>query len=470
MSCLGFYAHQLCVAMQPDRCPTIPFRRLIRCGLLVVVLILMHAGLANGAPPNVVIIISDDHAWTDYGFMGHPHLQTPHLDKLSRESLLFRRGYVPASLCCPSLASIITGRYPHQHKVTSNDPPMPAGMTRQQFQASPEFESGREEMNRHMDALPTLPRILSKEHGYLSLQTGKWWQGDYSRGGFTHGMTHGRRHGDAGLEIGRKTMQPIYEFIAAAQMAEKPFFVWYAPMMPHEPHNPPERLLAKYRDKSSSIHVARYWAMVEWFDETVGQLLDYLDAHGLTRDTIIVFVADNGWIQNRSAATFDPKSKQSPYDGGLRSPIMLRWPGKIPAREARELASSLDIMPTVLAAVGVEAPPGLPGTNLLDDNALRRRKALFGECFTHNAVNLREPASSLRWRWLIEDKWKLIVPHAPNEPNGQVELYDVVADPHEEKNLAEKTPETAVRLRAKLDEWWSPAPHVEAEISKSPKD
>ena len=96
--------------------------------LLFATAMLVFASLAFAAErPNIVMIISDDHAWTDYSFMGHPHVATPHLDRLARESLTFRRGYVPSSLCCPSLASIITGLYPHQHKVTSNDPPLPPG-------------------------------------------------------------------------------------------------------------------------------------------------------------------------------------------------------------------------------------------------------------------------------------------------------------------------------------------------------
>src|SRR6185295_16108884 len=110
-------------------------------------------------------------------------------------------------------------------------------------------------------AAPGLPRLL-KERGYVSLQTGKWWQGNFRRGGFTEGMTggdpaKGGRHGDDGLEIGRKTMQPIYDFTAAAKRDGKPFFIWYAPMMPHLPHNPPDRLLAKYKDKTESLHVAQ---------------------------------------------------------------------------------------------------------------------------------------------------------------------------------------------------------------------
>ena len=204
---------------------------------LLVALSLFFSVIAHAQKPNIVLILSDDQAWTDYGFMGHPKIQTPHLDKLAKESLTFTRGYVPSSLCCPSLASVITGLYPHQHKITSNDPPIPQGMKPRQFQASAAFKEGRDQANRYMDALPTLPKLLVKD-GYLALQTGKWWQGDYKHGGFTHGMTKGGRHGDAGLDIGRKTMQPIYDFIGEAKQAQKPFFVWYAPMMPHDPHTP----------------------------------------------------------------------------------------------------------------------------------------------------------------------------------------------------------------------------------------
>src|SRR5688572_22016365 len=91
---------------------------------------------AQDTPPNILLIISDDHAWTDYSFMNHPVVQSPAIDKLASQSLTLPRGYVPSSLCCPSLASIVTGLYPHQHKVTSNDPPKPAGMTNAQFQRS----------------------------------------------------------------------------------------------------------------------------------------------------------------------------------------------------------------------------------------------------------------------------------------------------------------------------------------------
>jgi uncharacterized sulfatase len=403
--------------------------------------------------PNVVLIISDDHGWTDYGFMGHRQVCTPHLDRLASQSLVFRRGHVPSSLCCPSLASIITGLYPHQHRVTCNDPPLPAGQERRNFQTSPAFREGREVMNRHLEAVPTLPRLLS-ERGYLSLQTGKWWQGDFRRGGFTHGMTQGQRHGDVGLEIGRKTMQPIFDFIRTAKEQNRPFLVWYAPMMPHDPHTPPDRLLAKYRPLTPSLHVARYWAMVEWFDETCGQLLDYLDQQQLAENTLLLYVADNGWIQNPEGPG-PLRSKTTPYEAGLRTPILIRWPGRVTPRFTEELAISVDFAPTILAALGAPPTPEMQGINLLDEQAVKARSAIQGACYTHNAVDLNDPARNVLWRWTVRENWKLIVP-ANQAPQHELELYDVVADPSEQENLAARHPERVKSLSAELDRWWQP--------------
>ena len=405
------------------------------------------------APPNIVLIISDDHGWSDYGVMGSGHVHTPHLDRLAAQSLTFRRGYVTSSLCCPSLASIITGQYPQHHKVTSNDPPIPPGMKPGEFHRSAAFREGREVMNRHLEAVPTLPRLLGTR-GYLSFQAGKWWQGHFSRGGFTHGMSKGDRHGDAGLDIGRKTMQPIFDFIGEARKQEKPFFVWYAPMLPHDPHTPPDRLLEKYRPLTPSIHLARYWAMVEWFDETCGELLTHLDQQGLAENTIVLYVADNGWTQNPDKPGF-LRSKRSPYDAGLRTPLMVRWPRKIAPKMSDDLAISLDFFPTILKAAEIPIPPEGQGINLRDEAAVAARTSLKGACFTHNAVDLNDPRQNVLHRWLVTKDWKLIVPEGKELPT-EVELYKIAEDPHEKHNVVAEHPEVVARFRAELDHWWNP--------------
>lgn len=425
-------------------------------GLLLLILI---AGLPSiqccfGAePPNILMIVSDDQAWTDYSFMGHPHIKTPNIDRLARESITFRRGYVPSSLCCPSLATILTGRYPHQHKITSNDPPLVPGLSGKSFYESDAFRTGRQRMNEHMRQVPTLPRLLS-EHGYVSLQTGKWWQGHYSEGGFTHGMTRGQRHGDDGLKIGRETLKPIEDFIDEAMNDKKPWMVWYAPLLPHDPHTPPKEYLDRMRPLAPTEHVAKYWAMVEWFDSTVGQLLDSLDRRGLSENTIVVYVTDNGWIQDPNSTRYAPKSKQSPYDGGVRTPIMMRWPGHWSARESQDLAHSIDLVPTLLTAIGAKIPEGLQGIDLSDEERTRQRSAVYGECFTHNANNLEEPRENLRWRWIVRGEWKLIVPNESIEKGSGEELYHLSSDPLENHNLRKEQPSIAGDLLRELDQWW----------------
>jgi len=461
--------------------------RRMPAGLLAVVLVAAPLSArssepAVAEPTNVVLIISDDQHWADYGFAGHPHLRTPSLDRLAAESLVFRRGYVPSSLCCPSLASLITGRYPHEHGIAGNDPPEPPGTKRGDPQWKAAFEAGRERMNELLAAHPLLPKILAGR-GYASLQTGKWWQGHYSHGGFTEGMTEGSRHGDRGLEIGRKTMQPAYDFIDRSTAKRQPFFLWYAPMLPHTPHDPPADLVDHYTAATESLHVARYWANVERFDRTVGELLDHLDREGLTESTLVVYVCDNGWIQNPEGRRFGPRSKLSPYDGGLRTPIMLRQPGTIRPADNPALATSLDILPTILAACRCEAPDGLPGVNLLDAAAVDARKQIFGECFTHTLRDLDDPAASLLWRWTVRDDrdhgrgpiWKLVLPATAGggaavgwegrlvDPisqrrfsAGQVELFDLATDPGEKTDLAAEHPEVVKKLTESLDRWWDP--------------
>jgi uncharacterized sulfatase len=233
--------------------------------------------------------------------------------------------------------------------------------------------------------------------------------------------------------------------------------VWYAPMLPHDPHTPPERLLEKYRAKTPSIHVARYWAMVEWFDETCGALLQYLDEHKLSENTIVIYTSDNGWIQDPDKPRYAAKSKQSPYDGGLRSPMMIRWKGTIAPKDEDTVAvSSLDFAPTLLKACGIAVPEQMQGIDLRDDAALRARTAIHGECYTHNLVDFEQPASSLRWRWIVEGRQKLILPHAANEPDAVPELYDLQADPSEEHNLAANRPSEDARLRKIADARWTP--------------
>jgi hypothetical protein len=189
---------------------------------MMLAMLVMPTGLEVGTaaqtpPPNILLIVSDDHAWTDYGFMGHAVVKTPALDTLAAEGMLYTRGYVPTALCRPSLATLLTGRYPHQHGITGNDPPGGAATM-----LNPARRAEMVDVFRRNNVLPA----LLAEKGYVSFQSGKWWEGRPQDVGFTKAMTHGDvarqgRHGDEGLTIGRQGLQPIYDFIDSA--AGKPF-------------------------------------------------------------------------------------------------------------------------------------------------------------------------------------------------------------------------------------------------------
>jgi arylsulfatase A-like enzyme len=411
----------------------------MRLPLCLALLAASPASAPGATPPNVILIVSDDQAWNDFGFMGHKVVRTPHLDKLATQSAVFPDGYVPTSLCRASLATLLTGQYAHQHRICCNDPP--DGVA-------------RSAMHPFIKKAPALPRLLGKA-GYVSFQTGKFWEGHYANAGFTQGMTTKGRHGDDGLVIGRKTMKPIYDFIEGRKAS--PFFVWYAPMMPHEPHDPPERLLRKHKAAGRPNELAKYYAMIEWFDETVGELLAYLDREKLADDTLVVFAVDNGWIQETgpkrtTRGRFAPRSKSSPYDGGVRTPVLIRWPGKVKPGRHADLVSTIDVAPTILAACGVEKPASMPGVSLLG-TAMGKgplaRKAVFGEIYEHTAIALDKPEVNLTHRWVREGEWKLIVP-----VKGRAELYDIADDPFEKRDRSSDELGRVEALRKTLDAWW----------------
>jgi len=413
------------------------------------------ATLTTAKAPNVLFIISDDQAWNDYGFMGHPTIETPHLDRLAAESLTFTRGYTPIAVCRPSLATLATGLYPHQHLVTGNDPSITLPKANStQARKNPAVAPIYEAIVANFARQPNFIRDLTSR-GYLALQTGKWWEGNPKEtAGFTHAMTQGNpgRHGDVGLKISREGHAPITAFLDEAGEAEQPWLIWHAPFLPHTPHTPPAELLAHYAKITPNEATARYYANVAWFDQTCGELLAELDARGERDNTIIIYTCDNGWIQSPVNNRFAPRSKVTPYEGGIRTPIMVSWRGKItPLRDDTHLASNIDLWPTIAALLGTETPANLTGINLTDPAAVAARITLYGEQFDHDIANVYIPSASLESRWTIDGYWKLI-----DHVNSAPELFDLSQDPAETNNLAKQHPGKVTTLRANLDAWWTP--------------
>jgi uncharacterized sulfatase len=402
-------------------------------------------------------------------------VRTPNIDRLADQGLAFPRGYSPVSLCRPSLMSIATGLLPHQHRVVGNDP-MP-------------FPAEDAAYDKRVEETQTLPRTLATRLGYTSFQTGKWWEGHYSSGGFTNGNTanstdtaarppqwsgslpgyaafnnnngtHGR-HGDWGLLIGRadfttnnsspgapinylNTIKPVTDFIDAQTTAGKPFLVWFAPLLPHDPHDPPTSMAQYYQNLGVDPWTAKYYANCERWDGAIGALMGYLDTKGIADNTIVIYCGDNGWVQSPNADVFlgsgnnaaTSKSKQSPYDGGLRTPILVRWPNVINASNpalapqvVKSPVSTTDIVPTILAAVGLHPTAEMRGVNLLNLAAVRARDTLFGECYQHDDTLTSNTTNTLRYRWALRDGWKLILRNDGSGPAELYQLYDYLSDP-----------------------------------------
>jgi len=423
---------------------------------------------ADAAKPNIVLITADDLAWTDYSFMGSVHVNTPHLAKLAASGVLFKRGYVPTAWSRSSLMTLATGRYAHEHGVTVDDLVSYKGT----FKKAPQPVStiGRFE---------TLGRLL-KAQGYLSHQSGRWFEGRYGDAGFTHGTAE---RGDLSYDkpgIGPDAVKACTDFIDMAQKEKKPFFLWYAPALPAFNHNgrvpsgmnvAPERIVKnqKFIVGHGRGDIPRYYALIEWFDEHCGKLIAHLEKKGLREDTLIVYLSANGWVSIRRRGDYAPRSKGSPYDGGVRSPVIYSWPARIKPAVSNSLVSSVDVAATILATAGA-APlkKALPGMNLLpvmEGKAKIEDRAIFGEAFARDIAGMANPEAVLLKRWVIHKRYKLILTYDGQgsysaKPRGGVskdtepELYDLVSDPFEKDNLHGKLPEVYRSLRSKLDKWY----------------
>lgn len=432
------------------------------------------ADTGQDRPPNIVLIISDDHAYDDFGFMGNPLVKTPNLDRLAARSARFTHAYVPTSSCRPSLATLLTGLYPHEHGIHFNHPP--PGNAALNRMPRDQYYAARSLAEKLIQSVPAVPRILAA-NGYRCLQTGKYWEGHYRTAGFTDGMTTGEAagvpgcwdktlpdgsvvahgNGDFGLTIGRRTMQPLFDFID--RYAAQPFFIWYAPALPHTPHDVATEDLALYENRAEILpHDVRYYASITRFDRTVGQLLDCLETKGLSSNTLFVFLADNGWKPDpRRPERQHARSKWSPYEDGIRTPLLLRWDGHVRPADYDGIVESVDVAPTILAAVGLESEAqSMSGKDLLPVAAGRQASAdrpALGEIYENDAVRLGEPAHEIQLRWVRSGPFKLIVPsEAPKESL----LFDLDKDPEEKHNLSAE-PEYAEQratLKRLLDRWW----------------
>lgn len=398
-------------------------------------------------PPNIVLILTDDQGYGDLGFHGNPHIRTPHLDRFARESVRFHRFYV-SPVCSPTRASIMTGRWNYRTGVVDT-------------------YLGRSMM--HPDEV-TLPEIL-RSAGYRTGIFGKWHLGDNypmrpmdkgfqeslvcKGGGLTQPSDpEGNSYFDPLLyRNGRAVKTRGYctdVFTDAAigfieRNRRQPFFVYLTPVTPHVPLQIADRYWRPYADAGLDETTARVYGMVENIDENVGRLLRRLAELGLERDTVVIFLTDNGPQQPRYNAGMRGL-KGTVYEGGIRVPCFVRWPSRLTPREVEPIGAHVDLLPTLLDMAGAPPPQGvrLDGVSLLPvlqgGPSPAPDRAIFLQWHRGDAP---EP-----WRdcCVVTQRYKLV--------NGR-ELYDLLEDPRETTDVAPAHPSVVAQLRRRYEGWFA---------------
>ncbi|MBN1532776.1 MAG: sulfatase [Spirochaetes bacterium] len=455
----------------------------------------------RGRRPNIVVILTDDLGYGDLGCYGNRVMKTPHIDRLAREGVRFTDFYASNSLCSPSRAGLLTGRYAHRTGVTW---PVQTGgdslMRRIVLKLS--LALGRlgaidtRGAQSIAAGLPpseiTLAEAL-KVAGYATACIGKWHLGDFTTDDRYHPLNHGfdfftgivganddfpvsfwrdrtEMVHDIGIDQGRYTGLFTDEAVRFIERSKNgPFFLYMAHKDPHLPNIPSER----FRDKSEC---GRYGDTVEEVDWSVGRIMECLARNGLDRDTLVIFTSDNGPWYDGSAAPFRGRKGQS-FDGGYRVPMIARWPGRIPAGRTCEAASmNIDFFPTFLAMAGLLPPEdrivdGRDITGLLTGReTISPHEALY--FFHHNELEGVRCDDWKYFRQIHTYTWPLPL-DKPNtffgsvaggrdyRPEGSDEsvptmaswpvLYRVSKDPGECYNVMKKYPRVAEDLGRRLE-------------------
>ncbi|HTU25318.1 MAG TPA: arylsulfatase [Pirellulales bacterium] len=417
------------------------------------------ASAAAGKRPNVLLIMTDDQGWGDFGFHGNPHLKTPHLDRLAGEGLELTQFYV-SPVCSPTRASLLTGRYNYRTGAIDT-------------------YRGRSTM---VTEEVTLAEMLSAA-GYRTGIFGKWHLGDDypSRPidqGFAEELVHrGGGIGQPADPPGNHYFDPILlhngleqqshgycsdafteaaiQFIAEDR--DRPFFVYLPFNCPHTPLEVPPGYLERYRGLSLNDETARVYGMIANIDDNLGRLLAKLDELGLRDDTIVVFLTDNGPQQRRyNGALRDLKG--SVYEGGIHTTCLMRWPGKLSAGSKQaQLAAHIDLVPTLLAACNVARPDAvaLDGIDLLPWLVGERTEPLERTLFFQwHRGDVPERFRACAVRTL---RYKLLQASGRDEGKAfqpKWELYDLASDPGETRDIIELHPEVVDALKGAYEKWF----------------
>jgi arylsulfatase A-like enzyme len=415
-----------------------------------------HGAPSTPGKPNVVLILADDLGYSDLACYGARDVRTPHIDRLAAAGMKFTHFYANSSVCSPSRAALLTGRYPELVGVP--------GVIRTHADNS----------WGHLAADAVLLPTLLKKAGYHTALVGKWHLGlkepnTPTARGFDH--FHGflgdmmddyfshRRHGINYLRLGDRQIDPkghatdLFTQWAVEdirkQAAQGPFLLYLAFNAPHDPLQPTAAALERVQAREPQLGEkrAKLLAQIEHLDEGVGQVLDGLQQAGVAENTLVLFGSDNGGSLPHGASNGALRDgKGSMYEGGLRVPCCARWPGHITPGTTERVALSMDLFPTICDAAGVRIRHEIEGRSLLPTLLGKEQPAEDRDLFfirREGGVYQGKTIHALR-----RGDWKLV----QNQPGGPLELYNLKDDPGERRDVGKEQPEVFRAMAEALQE------------------
>jgi len=441
---------------------------------LLLLLILLSSLPLKAEPPNIILIVSDDQGYPDLGCFGSKPIQTPNLDRLAAEGTRGTEFYVTWPACTPSRGSLLTGRYPQRnglYDMVRND------MVNYGHRFSAEEYAVSPEMTLGLDPKEITIGDMLRTAGYVNGVVGKWDMGQARRylplqRGFDFFYGHGNngidyytheRYGVPSLFRGnQRTEEDKGQYITDVfgreslyflneHLGKKPVFLYLPFNAPHGASTlaednggkkpgvqAPEEDVAPYRKVVQEEKLARYYAAVTRMDKVIGEVLLALDKAGQTENTIVLFMSDNGGSGNGGNAPLRG-AKSTMWEGGLRVPFIIRWPGKIPAgKVCAEFLTTLEIVPTLLSATGTPAPEksildGFDMLPVLRGEKTSPRTEMFWQRRADKAARVGN------WKWLDSAKGK--------------GLYDLATDPGETRDLSKEKPEVVKLMQTRFAAW-----------------
>jgi arylsulfatase A-like enzyme len=426
-------------------------------------------GADKPQPPNFVFILIDDMGWRDAGCYGSTFYETQHIDRLAASGMRFTNAYAACPVCSPTRASILTGRYPPRYNLTTFLPGRKDMPSQKLLQAKINQFLPLDEV--------TLANVL-KPAGYVSASIGKWHLGgqeywpekrgfDVNVGGaaagsppgyFKFGKVPNLQAKDDNEYLTDRLTEEAEKFIEKNK--NKPFFLYLPHYAVHIPLQAKKDLIAKYEKKAATAkseqNNAIYAAMMESVDDSVGRIVKKLDELKIAERTVVVFFSDNGGLSVKEGPN-TPATSNAPlragkgylYDGGIREPLIVRWPGVIKSGSTSDVpVISVDFFPTFVELAGVKPDDKKPidGVSLvpiLKQTGNLKPRELYWH-FPHYTNQGGRPSAAIR-----QDDWKLI----ENYEDGKLELYNLKEDLSEKNDLAMKIPDKVKELQQKLAAW-----------------